>query len=183
MPPATASAATLRDSIYGAPTEGGLEIFATSLFTHNSQVSILAFALGFAFGIPTMILAVQNGASTGAMFAAFAPHGLGWGFFAWLMIHGTTEIMAIALAAAAGIHIGRAVAFPGERTRMAAAQEAGRRGAIVMIGVFLMLLVAGLLEGFGRQLIRDDTARLAIGGTMLMIWTLYFTFGGRRGPA
>ncbi len=66
---------------------------------------------------------------------------------------------------------------------MRAAAEAGRRAAIVMIGVILMLLIAGLLEGFARQLVRDDTARLAIGGAMLMFWTLYFTFGGRRGEA
>ncbi|MFD1036654.1 stage II sporulation protein M [Sphingomonas hankookensis] len=178
-----ASAATLRESIYGEPNESGLEIFATFLFTHNSQVSIMAFALGFLFGIPTIILAVQNGALAGAMFAAFVPHGLGWGFFAWLMIHGTTEIGAIAIATAAGMHIGRAVAFPGERTRMAAAADAGTRGAIVMIGVILMLLIAGLLEGFARQLVTDDSARLAIGGTMLALWTLYFTFGGRRGAA
>ncbi|KQN71189.1 stage II sporulation protein M [Sphingomonas sp. Leaf62] len=176
-----ATAATLRESLYGKPGEAPLEIFATSLFTHNSQVSILAFALGFLFAIPTIILAVQNGAMGGAMFAAFVPHGLGWGLFAWLMIHGTTEIAAIALASAAGIHIGRAVAFPGDRSRMAAAAEAGQRGAIVMIGVILMLLIAGLLEGFARQLVIDDSARLAIGGGMLALWIVYFSFGGRRG--
>lgn len=176
-----ASAATLRESLYGKPGSAPLEIFATSLFTHNSQVAILAFALGFLFAIPTIILAVQNGAMGGAMFAAFVPHGLGWGLFAWLMIHGTTEIAAIAIASAAGVHIGRAVAFPGDRSRMTAAAEAGRRGAIVMIGVILMLLVAGLLEGFGRQLVNDDSARLAIGGGMLALWIVYFSFGGRRG--
>lgn len=176
-----ATAATLRESLYGKPGSAPLEIFATSLFTHNSQVAILAFALGFLFAIPTIILAVQNGAMGGAMFAAFVPHGLGWGLFAWLMIHGTTEIAAIAIASAAGIHIGRAVAFPGDRSRMTAAAEAGRRGAIVMIGVILMLLVAGLLEGFGRQLVNDDSARLAIGGGMLALWVVYFSFGGRRG--
>lgn len=176
-----ATAATLRESLYGKPGSAPLEIFATSLFTHNSQVAILAFALGFLFAIPTIILAVQNGAMGGAMFAAFVPHGLGWGLFAWLMIHGTTEIAAIAIASAAGIHIGRAVAFPGDRSRMTAAADAGRRGAIVMIGVSLMLLVAGLLEGFGRQLVNDDGARLAIGGGMLALWIVYFSFGGRRG--
>ncbi len=176
-----ATPATLRESLYGKPGEAPLEIFATSLFTHNSQVSILAFALGFLFAIPTIILAVQNGAMGGAMFAAFVPHGLGWGLFAWLMIHGTTEIAAIALASAAGIHIGRAVAFPGDRSRMAAAAEAGQRGAIVMIGVILMLLIAGLLEGFARQLVNDDSARLAIGGGMLALWIVYFSFGGRLG--
>lgn len=176
-----ASTATLQESLYGKPGDSPLEIFATALFTHNSQVAILAFALGFLFGIPTILLAVQNGAMLGAMFAAFVPHGLGWGLFAWLMIHGTTELAAISIAAAAGIHIGRAVAFPGDRARLTVAAEAGRRSAIVMIGVILMLLVAGLLEGFARQLVTDDSARLAIGGAMLALWTLYFGFGGRRG--
>jgi hypothetical protein len=38
----------------------------------------------------------------------------------------------------------------------------------------VMLLVAGLLEGFGRQLITSDLARYAIGGGMLTFWLLYF---------
>ena len=37
-----------------------------------------------------------------------------------------------------------------------------------------MLLVAGLLEGFGRQLITGDLVRYGIGLTMLMLWMGYF---------
>ncbi|MDK2768989.1 stage II sporulation protein M [Sphingomonas sp.] len=175
-----ASVETLRESIYGAPEHDGLEIFATFLFTHNSQVSILAFALGFAFGIPTLFLMASNGVMVGAFYAVFVSKGLGVGFTGWLMIHGSTELSAIILAGAAGLHIGRAVAFPGERSRLAAAGEAGRRGALVMIGVVIMLLVAGLLEGFARQLITADAARFAIAATMFAIWVVYFTLGGRR---
>lgn len=175
-----ASVETLRQSIYGAPEHDGLEIFATFLFTHNSQVSILAFALGFAFGIPTLFLMASNGVMVGAFYAVFVSKGLGVGFTGWLMIHGSTELSAIILAGAAGLHIGRAVAFPGERSRLAAAGAAGRRGALVMIGVVIMLLVAGLLEGFARQLITADAARFAIAATMFAIWVVYFTLGGRR---
>jgi uncharacterized membrane protein SpoIIM required for sporulation len=175
-----ASVETLRESIYGTPRHGGLEIFATALFTHNSQVSIMAFALGFAFGIPTLFLIASNGVLLGAFYAAFVSKGLGVGFTGWLMIHGSTELSAIILAGAAGLHIGRAVAFPGQRSRLAAAGEAGRRGALVMIGVVIMLLVAGLLEGFARQLITADAARFAIAATMFAIWVVYFTLAGRR---
>lgn len=175
-----ASVETLRDSIYGAPKTGGLEIFATALFTHNSQISIMAFALGFAFGIPTLFLIASNGVLLGAFYAVFMSKGLGVGFTGWLMIHGSTELSAIILAGAAGLHIGRAVAFPGERSRLAAAGEAGRRGALVMIGVVIMLLVAGLLEGFARQLITADAARFAIAATMFAIWVVYFALVGRR---
>lgn len=174
------SVETLRESIYGAPEHDGLEIFATFLFTHNSQISIMAFALGFAFGIPTLLLIASNGVMVGAFYAVFISKGLGVGFTGWLMIHGSTELSAIILAGAAGLHIGRAVAFPGARSRLAAAGEAGRRGALVMIGVVIMLLVAGLLEGFARQLITADAARFAIAATMFAIWVVYFTLGGRR---
>ena len=50
-----------------------------------------------------------------------------------------------------------------------------------MIGVLIMLLFAGILEGFGRQLITNDIARFAIGGFMLIVWLGYFYLPrGRR---
>ena len=57
---------------------------------------------------------------------------------------------------------------------MTAAAEAGRAAAPVIAGVVLMLVVAGLLEGFARQLIQDDWARYAIALSSLIIWTGYF---------
>jgi uncharacterized membrane protein SpoIIM required for sporulation len=174
-----ATAEHLRSTLYDRPEKGGLEVFATYLFTHNAQISILAFALGFAFGIPTFFLIAQNGIMLGAFYAVFVPKGLGYGLTGWLMIHGTTELSAIILAGAAGLHIGRAVAFPGDRTRFAAAGEAGRRGALVMIGVVIMLLIAGLLEGFARQLIVADIARYTIAAMMLAFWVIYFMLAGR----
>jgi bacteriorhodopsin len=43
-----------------------------------------------------------------------------------------------------------------------------------MIGVVLMLIVAGLLEAFARQLVDNTGGRLAIGGVMLVLWCGYF---------
>jgi hypothetical protein len=57
---------------------------------------------------------------------------------------------------------------------LTAAAVAGRRAAQVMVGVVLMLVLAALLEGFGRQLIDATYARLIIGGTMLALWNAYF---------
>ncbi|MGC6400773.1 stage II sporulation protein M [Sphingomonas sp. FW199] len=176
----TASAATMRASLYDAPDQGGLEVFAAFLFSNNARVSIFAFALGFAFGIPTLLLIASNATTLGAFYAAYIPHGLGWGLTGWLMIHGSTELFGIVLAGAAGLHIGRAVAFPGELTRLAAASAAGRRAATVMMGVVIMMAVAALLEGFGRQLIRTDMARFAIALSMFTFWVGYFVLAGRR---
>jgi uncharacterized membrane protein SpoIIM required for sporulation len=102
-------------------------------------------------------------------------------FVAWLSVHGTTELFAILLAGAAGLHIGRSMAFPGDRSILTAAAESGRRAATVMAGVVLMLVFAALLEAFPRQLVEGTADRLIIGGAMLAGWLAYF-FAFRRDP-
>ncbi|MGX7896526.1 stage II sporulation protein M [Tsuneonella sp. HG222] len=161
--------------------ESGLAVFAAYLFSNNTGVAIMAFALGFAFAVPTLLLLVHNMAVLGAMWWLFESRGLGPDFAAWISVHGTTELFAIVLAGAAGLHVGRSMAFPGARSILAAAQEAGHRAASVMAGVVVMLVIAGLLEGFARQLIQPTPARFAIGGGMLACWLAYFAFSGRRG--
>jgi uncharacterized membrane protein SpoIIM required for sporulation len=178
-----ASAAMLRGTIFGEQEREGLEVFATMLFTHNSQVSILSYALGFAFGIPTMLLETYQGLMIGAMIAVFAEAGLTADFIGWLSIHGTTELYAAILSGAAGLKIGTAFAFPGHRSRLSAAAEAGKATGAAMIGVILMLLIAGGLEGFGRQMIQPTAARYTVGGVMFVLWLAYFYIPRRRATA
>jgi len=169
----TASATALRSTLYDS-RQDWLGVFATFLFTHNSQIAIFAFALGFAFGIPTVLLILYNGLTLGAFFAIFAAKGLGPNVAGWLMIHGTTEIFAICISGAAGIRIGLAIAFPGRASRMDSAVEAGRTSATAMAGAVIMLAVAGLLEGVGRQTILSDSLRMLIGSAVLIVWLSYF---------
>ena len=44
------------------------------------------------------------------------------------------------------------------------------------------LFVAGLLEGFARQLVQADLARYAIAGAMLLAWLTYFYWPRRPAP-
>jgi len=175
-----ASREVLLQSLDGTDGSTGLAAFAAYLFSNNAQVSILAFALGFAFGVPSLLLLVQNTAGLGAMLWLFNGQGLLFDFVAWLSVHGTTELLAILLAGASGLHVGRAMAFPGESGVLEAAGVAGRRAAQVMTGVVLMLVVAALLEGFARQLVADSFGRLVIGLFMLALWLAYFLAVGRR---
>ena len=177
----SASAASLRATLY-TKHEDMLAFFATYLFTHNSQIAIFSFALGFAFCVPTVLLIIYNGLMLGAFFAVFASKGLAWNMAGWLMIHGTTELFAICISGAAGLRIGTAIAFPGRESRTESAVKAGRSAAIAMAGTVIMLAVAGLLEGIGRQTVNDDLTRYLIGGAMLAGWLVYF-YTPRRRPA
>jgi uncharacterized membrane protein SpoIIM required for sporulation len=177
----TATTAFLKSILYDGGARKHLSVFATFLFTHNAQIALLAFALGFAFCLPTALLIAQNGLGLGALLALYASRGLGWPLCGWLFIHGVTELFATVLAGAAGFRIGWAVMFPGDRSRLEAAAEAGRVAGTAMAGVIVMLLVAGALEGFGRQLIRLDWARWSIAGASLVLWLTYFYLPSRPG--
>lgn len=179
-----ASTAELRAGLYGGDGgagAGGLAVFGAALFTHNAQIALFAFALGFALCLPTAFLVLANGATLGAFLALYAGRGLGWPLAEWLLVHGTTELFAITLAAAAGFRLGRALAFPGALTRLQAVRAAGRAAAPVAAGVVVMLMVAGGLEGVARQLIRGDLSRGTVAAGVLALWLAYF-YGplGRR---
>lgn len=175
-----ATAKDLHQTLFGNADQSGMSVFAALLFSNNAQVAILAFALGFAFGAPSLLLLVQNTAILGAMLWLFAQGGLLVDFIGWLSVHGTTELFAILLAGASGLHIGRSMAFPGDLPLMQAIAQAGRRAAQVMAGVVLMMVIAALLEGYARQLIDHTPGRFVVGGFMLAFWIAYFFAFGRK---
>jgi uncharacterized membrane protein SpoIIM required for sporulation len=172
----TASTEELRKFLYDNDTPAGdiLSVFASWLFVHNAGIGIVCFALGFAFGLPTALLLIQNGLMLGAFIALYATHGLAIELCGWLAVHGTTELLAVALCGGAGFGLARAILFPGRISRIAALAESGRVAGQIALGCVLMFVIAGALEGYARQLVVTLWARYAIGGLMLLFWTMYF---------
>lgn len=178
-----ASVEYLRSTLYSDVDEfgqGQLSAFSGQLFNNNAQIALFAFALGFAFGMPTALLLMYNGIILGAIYAVFWKAGLGYEFTGWLMIHGVTELFAIVLAGAAGFVIGGAVAFPGRKTRLASARDAGQSAATMAMGCVIMLIIAAILESYGRQLINSDAIRYSVAGLTGLIWFGYFYLPRRR---
>ena len=177
-----ASEQALRNILYSTDRTNldQLAAFSTRLFTHNTQVSIFAFALGIMAGLPTAFLMFYNGTILGAFFAIHEAKGLGWDLFGWLSIHGVTELTAILMAGAGGIRLGGAVLFPGSFSRAQALRDAGRDAVKLAIIAAIMLIVAGLLEGFGRQLVTDFWVRVSVGWGIGVLWLAWFLLAGRQ---
>jgi uncharacterized membrane protein SpoIIM required for sporulation len=177
-----ASTQVLRDSLF-EPFEGvaiQLSVFASYLISHNVRVALFAFALGIFACVPSLVLLIYNGMILGAFAALYADRGLGFELFGWLSVHGVTELAAIAIAAAGGFRLGFAALFPGPVTRRAAVRLASRDGVKLALVAVLMLLVAGFLEAFPRQLVTDTGARLAIGWGVGALWLAWFLLAGRK---
>lgn len=176
-----ASTSYLRSVIYDASPEGaGLGAFASYLFSHNTRIAIFVFGLGVFACFPAFLLTFYNGLIVGAFYALHVERGLGWDLGGWLSVHGVTELSAICIACGGGLQLGRAVLFPGQRSRKEALHGAGKDAVKLALVAALMLLAAAILEGFARQLVQDRTARYALGWGVGFMWLVWFLFSGRR---
>jgi uncharacterized membrane protein SpoIIM required for sporulation len=155
-------------------------VFANFLFRHNTIVGLMAFGLGIAAGVPTLMLMVYNGLVIGAAAGLHYDRGLLVDFIAWISIHGVTEMGAIVLCGAGGLVIAQHELFPGRYTRVDNMVIRGRTAAHLAVGAVIMLFIAGFIEGGLRQLVADTTGRFAIAGLTAVLWLAYFLLAGRR---
>jgi uncharacterized membrane protein SpoIIM required for sporulation len=168
----------LRRGLYST-TDDGLAHFASFLFSHNSQVVFLCFALGAAIGLPVVYLLFLNGAVLGAMSQVFHAHGLGADWWGWILPHGVTELLAVVLGGAGGLAFGRAIVFPGRMRRLDALVAAGRDAGTLALGAMAMLAFAAIVEGFLRQLVTAIEVRYALAAATCVFWAVYFAIAGR----
>jgi uncharacterized membrane protein SpoIIM required for sporulation len=178
----SATTESLRSTLFTDENErrAGLLTFATMLFTHNSSVGILTYGLGFVFGLPVLLILLQNGMMLGAMSALFHERGLAVEWWSWILPHGVPELTAIVLCGAAGLAIGHRLVFPGQQSRVTALADSGRRMGAVVGGSVLMLFVAGLVEGVFRQLVNDVPTRYGLATLFAFLWAAYFLYAGRK---
>lgn len=156
-----------------------LSAFAAFLFSHNTRIALFAFSLGVLVCLPSFALCAYQGLILGVFVALHVDRGVGMDLFGWLSVHGVTELSAIVVATAGGFRLGLAVLFPGRLSRRAALRSEGRDAVLLAILAALMLLVAGLLEGFARQLIQDVDVRLAVGWGVGAVWLAWLLLAGR----
>ena len=157
-----------------------LAAFAGFLFSHNAAIGILCFALGFALGVPVVLLLFYNGLTIGALAAIYQDRGLSAELWAWLGIHGTTELLAVVLCGGAGLVLAHSIIVPGRHDRLHNLATAGRRAGVIVIGAVVMFFVAAILEGFARQLVDDTAWRYLVAVGMLAAWVTYFARSGRE---
>jgi uncharacterized membrane protein SpoIIM required for sporulation len=157
--------------------------FATEVTVNNIQVSFLAFASGILLCVVTAFILAFNGANVGVaggLFVAAGEQGKFWGL---ILPHGLLEISAVVVAGAAGLALGWSVIAPGDRPRGDAVADEGRRAAIVVAGLVLVFVCAGVIEGFitGRGV--PTPLRVGIGIAAFAAFWTWVLLAGRRAAA
>jgi uncharacterized membrane protein SpoIIM required for sporulation/uncharacterized RDD family membrane protein YckC len=123
-------------------------VMATSIIANNVQVTFAVFAFGMTAGILTLALLVMNGVQIGGIVGLYQSKGVADLLFAFLAPHGVLELAAITIAGGAGLLVASAILLPGTMTRREALVVRGRRAIRLIAGSTMLLLAAGLLEGF-----------------------------------
>jgi len=139
---------------------------SVAIMLNNLQIALVSFLLGILLGYFTLAVVMYNGYMLGYVAAMYLHSAaisgrpeLGWYFTAGVGPHGVLEIPAILLAATAGLALGLSWVFPGRRLRSQAFAETARETLLLVSAAALLLVVAGLIEGFitplGDALVAD----------------------------
>ncbi len=155
---------------------------AALIVTNNVKVAAIAFAGGMTGGLLTGWIILENGLMVGAYSAPFARAGFGADFWATIAPHGVLELSAIQIAGGAGLVMAGGYLRPGRARRREALVVAARRAGTLMIGVALMLCVAGTIEGFISPQRLPIPVRAAIGAFTALVMLAYFAGGSREAP-
>ena len=155
--------------------------FGASLYTHNIQVTFLAFSLGAVTIIGGLWLLFYNGVLLGAVAAMYVLDGVPLFFFAWVGPHGALELPSIIFGGAAGVIAGRALLMPGELSRAASLRRALPAVWRIMIATAMTLVFAGLIEGSFSQFTSNTFPyALKIGVAVVLFAALMLYLFARR---
>jgi uncharacterized membrane protein SpoIIM required for sporulation len=134
-------------------TEGLLNVVPSSvlsvqILTNNIVVTLFAYCAGILFGLGTLYILGLNGLMLGAVFAFVGQHGLAKQLFSFIVAHGCVELSVMCLSGAAGAALGEALVRPGPGGRSESFRIAALRSGKLLGACALLLVGAGLIEGY-----------------------------------
>jgi uncharacterized membrane protein SpoIIM required for sporulation len=157
--------------------------FASQVFSNNVLVAFQAFALGILLCVGSLYVLVLNGANLGLVAGLFAAVGQQPKFWGLILPHGLLELTTVFVAGAAGLRLGWTLIDPGDRPRLAALAEEGRRAVVIVLGLVVAFLVAGAIEGFVTGRPWPTWLRVGIGVAAEVAFVAYVVVLGRRAAA
>jgi uncharacterized membrane protein SpoIIM required for sporulation len=181
--PASARAAYIDQESNHYYTDHPSAAFATTVFVNNVRVAITAFAAGILLCLPTLLILAMNGGNLGVVAGLFAAAGKGPKFWGLVLPHGMLELTAVIIAGAAGIRLGWTLIDPGDRLRVTALADEGRRAIVVVLGLIVAFGVAGTIEGFVTGSPLATPLRVAVGALTWLAFSVYVVVQGRAAAA
>ena len=132
------------------------------------------FTSGLFCGIPTLYKHAETSVMLGIFDQFFAARGLGLDFWLVVFVHGTLEITALIISAAAGLVLGKSFLFPGTIRRMDAFKKGAKDGVKMMIGLMPVLALAAFFEGFITRLYNDMSILTTLVFALSVVFVIWY---------
>jgi uncharacterized membrane protein SpoIIM required for sporulation len=146
------------------------------LFTHNTQVCLVAFALGITYGIGTAWLMWTTGIMMGEGAATFLAANQFTSYCTGILPHGVLEIPAIWIAGGAGFMLAHAMIRARPWPRLEELARTGKQALFLLAGCIPLMAVAGMLEaGVARapDWFLSSGLKLAVAGVFGLLFVAY----------
>jgi uncharacterized membrane protein SpoIIM required for sporulation len=156
------------------------QVGATSIFTHNLQVTFYSFALGALFGVGTILSVAFFGANTGAILALTYRAHYGNDLVTFMAGHGVIELSCVFIAGGGGLLIGRAMLMPGDLSRADALKVHGMEAVQLAVGCAPLLVLAGIIEGFISPAPINPSIKFSIAAVTGLALYSYLLLAGRE---
>ncbi|MVO85832.1 stage II sporulation protein M [Streptomyces sp. p1417] len=158
--------------------------FAAQVWTNNAQAAAMCLVLGAFLCFPVIWILFQNMLNLGVGIGLMSSAGRLDTFLGLVLPHGLLELTAVFVAAGTGLRLGWTLIDPGPRTRRTAMAEEGRAALGMAIGLALVLLISGAIEGFVTPSGLPTWARIGIGVVAELAFLAYvYVLGGRAARA
>jgi uncharacterized membrane protein SpoIIM required for sporulation len=158
--------------------------FAAQVWTNNARAAAMCLVLGVFLGLPVLWILFQNVLNLGIGLGLMSAAGRLDTFLGLVLPHGLLELTAVFVAAGTGLRLGWTLIDPGPRPRRTALAEEGRAAVAMAIGLALVLLVSGAIEGFVTPSGLPTWARIGIGVLAELAFLAYvYVLGGRAARA
>ena len=146
--------------------------FAFQVWVNNAWVTARCLALGI-LGLPVIYLLWTNIFHLSVVGSIMHHHDRGSLFWGLLLPHGLLELTAVFVAGGVGLKLFWSWVEPGRLTRTQSIAREGRTAGTVALGLVVVLLVSGIIEGFVTPSGLPTAARLGIG---ILAEVTFFTY-------
>jgi uncharacterized membrane protein SpoIIM required for sporulation len=151
---------------------------------NNVGIDFQCFGTGLLFGIGSAFYLLFNGIYIGAVAGYVTWAGNGERFWAFVAGHSAPELMAAALAGAAGLRLGMGLLRPGSLPRSQALRESTAKALQLLYGAAFMTFCAAFVEAFWSGFFPDARMLKYVAGALMWVVVLSYLFlGGRRREA
>lgn len=158
------------------------QVESAEILTNNIMVTFNAFAYGAFLGVGTLYILAYNGLHIGSILAICykVDPNFGIALTNFMVAHGVVELSCIFICGGAGMLIGYSILVPGDLSRLDALKKNGLQAVRLVVGCALLLVLAGIIEGFISPLPIHPAFKYTVGITTGAAMFSYLLFVGRN---